>query len=129
MTTIDCTSARGLLRQERVTPGEEALLGAHLSACDGCRQGADRLAPLSDSLVAAAASAGRYRRAARRAVAVALAASLFAVIGLALRPSRPPDRVYIIRGDSSGVVVTGPGISRRGETISPPRHSSSGDRT
>lgn len=127
--TIDCPVARELIQRERLTPDEDAALGAHLGTCRNCLEETDRLAPAADSIVAAAASASRFRRAAGRATKVILAASLLAAIGFALRPARPPERVYVIRGDSTGVVLTGPGVERRSETIPPPPPLRKGDRT
>lgn len=127
--TIDCTVARGLMRREHLAPDEDAALGSHLGTCAPCLEGGNDLAPVADSIVAAAASAGRYRRIAGRATKVFLAASLLAAIGFALRPARPSERIYVIRGDSTGVVLTGPGVERRSETIPPPPLLRKRDRT
>lgn len=127
--TIDCTVARERIRQEGLAPDEEAALGAHLVTCASCLAEADGFAPVADSIVAAAASADRYRRTAGRATKVVLAASLLAAIGFALRPNSPSERIYVIRGDSTGVVLTGPGVERRTETTPPLPTVRKGDRT
>jgi hypothetical protein len=90
---------------------------------------AERDAALADALVAAASAASRFRRVRRAAASTLLAATLVAALGLSLRSLGRPRVVYVIRGDSSGVVLTGPGIARRSETAPPPPVLRKGDRT
>jgi hypothetical protein len=83
---------------------------------------------LADALVVAVATARRFERRRRRAAQALLAGSLLLAAVLALRPARPPD-VYVIRGDSTGVVLTGPGVARRAETMPVAHPNRKGDRT
>jgi len=67
--------------------------------------------------VAASAAVGRVRRAVRRAVSGLLAASLVTCLILSLRLARrPAETVYVLRGDATGVVLSGPALSRRVES-------------
>jgi hypothetical protein len=40
-----------------------------------------------------------------------------------------PVTVYVIQGDSTGVVLTGPGVARRAETMPAAHPTGKGDRT
>jgi len=109
---------------------DDAALAAHLDECGRCARAARADALLADPLVAASGAARRFRRARRRAAAGALAASLLAVAVLAVQLARRPEPrpVFVLRGDETGVVLTGPDVARRAESLPqpPPRK---GDRT
>ena len=83
---------------------------------------------LADSLVAAAAAARRFEARRRVAGRVLIASSLLAVAVLGVRLNTRPSVVFVIRGDSTGVVLTGPDVARRTEST-PIRTSHKGDRT
>ena len=87
-----------------------------------------REALLADSIVAAAATARRYRRRRRVAGRALVASSLILVAVLGVRLKTRPSIVYVIRGDSTGVVLTGPDVARRSEST-PSRPIRKGDRT
>ncbi len=108
---------------------DDAALSAHLSTCPACASTVQRDALLADPLVAAQAAARRFRRARRRAASGLLAASLLAVAFLAVALARRPEppTVYLIQGDETGVVLTGPDLVRRAESLPPPRPTK-GDR-
>ena len=108
---------------------DDAALSAHLSTCPACASTAQRDALLADPLVAAEASVLRWRRARRTAASGLLAASLLAVAFLAVALARRPESptVYLIQGDETGIVLTGPDLVRRAESLPPPRPSK-GDR-
>jgi hypothetical protein len=110
--------------------GDDALL-THLASCAACAARASRDARVADALVAAVATRQRTALLVRRAGAAALAASLLLSVGLSVRSLRqPPPRVlYILRGDATGVVLTGPGVFRRSERVPRTAHSRKGDRT
>ena len=125
---MSCTDFdRMTLEEEIGTAGEEAL-ARHLARCPGCAARARRDARLADPLVAAAAAAGRWETARRRALTGLTAAALVAAFALALRTEPAPRTLYVIRGDATGVTLTGPGVARRGETL-PPVLPRKGDRT
>ncbi|MGA7991568.1 MAG: hypothetical protein WCC53_09070 [Thermoanaerobaculia bacterium] len=86
-------------------------------------------ARLADALVVAAMSARRFERRRRLAVRTLLAGSLLLAAALGLRSAVRPATVYVIQGDSSGVVLTGPGVARRIERSSVPVPPRKGDRT
>ena len=83
---------------------------------------------LADSLVAAAAAARRFEARRRVAGRVLIASSLLAGAVLCVRLGTRPSIVYVIRGDSTGVVLTGPDVARRTEST-PVRRFHKGDRT
>jgi len=87
-----------------------------------------REALVADSLVAAAAAARRFETRRRVAGRVLIASSLLAVAVLGVRLNTRPSVVFVIRGDSTGVVLTGPDVARRTEST-PVRTSHKGDRT
>ncbi len=129
---MNCDRFDQLLSRDRLGEADEAALLSHLESCPACAARASREAALADALAAAAATAGRVKRTARRAASSLLAASLLVSIGLSIRMLRRSElpAVYVIRGDSTGVVLTGPGISRRSESA--PRvviRKRKGDRT
>ena len=87
-----------------------------------------REALLADALVAASATARRFHARRRFAGRVLIASSLLAVAVLGVRLNTRPSVVFVIRGDSTGVVLTGPDVARR--TESAPIHTPhKGDRT
>jgi len=108
---------------------DDSALSAHLAACPACSSAARRDALLADPLVAAQASVLRWRRARRTAASGLLAASLVAVallsVALARRPE--PPTVFVLQGDETGVVLTGPDLVRRAESL-PPSRPMKGDR-
>ncbi len=108
---------------------DDAALSAHLAACPPCATTARADACLADPLVAAAASAGRFRAARRRTVSGLLAVSLVLAAVLALQLARRPEPpiVYVLQGDETGIVLTGPDLVRRAESLPPPRPTK-GDR-
>ena len=109
---------------------DDAALAAHLDECGRCARAARADVLLADLLVAASGAARRFRRARRRAASGALAAFLLAVAVLAVQLARRPEPrpVFVLRGDETGVVLTGPDVARRAESLPqpPPRK---GDRT
>ncbi|MBK8596675.1 MAG: hypothetical protein IPP07_10290 [Holophagales bacterium] len=109
---------------------DDEALSAHLQECPACASTARSDARVADSLVAAASAARRYRGARRRAVSGLLAASLVTVALLAVQLARrpAPRPVYVLQGDETGVVLTGPGVARRAESLAP-RTPRKGDRT
>lgn len=102
----------------------------HLRECPSCAATARDDAAVADPLVAASAAARRVRVARRRAVSGLLAASLLAVAVLAVSLARRTELrpVYVLRGDETGIVLTGPDAARRAETLAP-RAPRKGDRT
>jgi hypothetical protein len=84
---------------------------------------------LADALVAAAASVRRYESRRKAAGRLLIASSLLIAAVLGLRPGSRPAAVYVIRGDSTGVVLTGPGVARRAETTRAVFPARKGDRT
>lgn len=72
---------------------------------------------LADSLVAASAAARRFDSRRRVAGRVLVASSLLLSVTLGMRIRARATTVYVIRGDSSGVVLTGPGLARRTESV------------
>ena len=82
----------------------------------------------ADALVVAAMSARRYERRRRLAGRALLAGSLLLVAAFGLRSAVRPVTVYVIQGDSTGVVLTGPGVARRSEST-PSSPIRKGDRT
>jgi hypothetical protein len=108
---------------------DDEALSAHLQECPACASTARSDARVADSLVAAASAARRYRGARRQAVSGLLAASRHRrtlAVQLARRPAPRP--VYVLQGDETGVVLTGPGVARRAESLAP-RTPRKGDRT
>jgi hypothetical protein len=83
---------------------------------------------LADSLVAAAAAARRFEARRRVAGRALIVSALLGLAVLAVRLGTRPSLVYVIRGDSTGVVMTGPDVARRTE-CTPARPSRKGDRT
>lgn len=124
---MTCEEAERLIACERIPLEEEILLGRHVAECARCGAEETRAAVLADPVIAASADARRARARIRRAGAALAAASLILAFALALR-GRRVETVYVIRGDSTGVVLTGPGVQRRSETI-PPRLHRKGVRT
>lgn len=108
---------------------DDTALSAHLASCPACAATAQRDALLADPLVAAEASLLRFRRVRRQAVSSLLAASLLAVALLAVALARRPEPpvVYLLQGDETGVVLTGPDLVRRAESL-PPSRPMKGDR-
>jgi hypothetical protein len=84
---------------------------------------------LADALVVATAAVKRYKSRRRAAGRLLIASSLLLAALLGLRLRARPAAVYVIRGDSTGVVLTGPGVARRAETAPVARSSRKGDRT
>lgn len=84
---------------------------------------------LADALVVAAMSARRFERRRRLAGRALLAGSLLFAAVLGLRSAVRPVTVYVIQGDSTGIVLTGPGVSRRTESAPVPVLPGKGDRT
>jgi hypothetical protein len=109
---------------------DDEALAAHLEACPACAEASRADARVADPLVAAAAAAGRFRAARRRTASGLLAASLLAVAVLAVQVARLPEPqpVYVLQGDETGVVLTGPDLVRRAESLAP-RVPGKGDRT
>ncbi|MBK6406477.1 MAG: hypothetical protein IPF66_16390 [Holophagales bacterium] len=109
---------------------DDEALSAHLEACPACAEAVRADARLADPLVAAATAARRFRAARRRASSGLLAASLVAVALLAVDAARRPEPrpVYVLRGDETGIVLTGPDLARRAESLAP-RASRKGDLT
>ena len=108
---------------------DDTALAGHLAACPACAATAERDALLADPLVAAEASLLRFRRVRRQAVSGLLAASLVAVAFLAVALARRPEPpvVYLLQGDETGVVLTGPDLVRRAESL-PAARPTKGDR-
>lgn len=108
---------------------DDSALSAHLAACSACALVARRDALLADPLVAAQTAAGRFRRARRTAASGLLAASLVGVALLAVALARRPEPpvVYVLEGDETGVVLSGPDLVRRAESL-PPSRPMKGDR-
>lgn len=77
-------------------------------------------ARLADALVVAAMSARRFERRRRLAGRALIAGSLLVAAAFGLRSAVRPAAVYVIRGDSTGVVLTGPGVARRTESTPAP---------
>lgn len=84
---------------------------------------------LADALVVAAMSAGRFERRSRLASRALVAGSLLMAAVFGLRSATRPATVYVIQGDSTGVVLTGPGVARRSERAAVPIPPRKGDRT
>lgn len=84
---------------------------------------------LADALVVAVATARRFERRRRRAARALFASALLLAAVLGLRSTVRPATVYVIRGDSTGVVLTGPGVARRAETMHAASPARKGDRT
>lgn len=84
---------------------------------------------LADALVAAALAVRRFERRRRLAGRALLAGSLLFAAVFGLRSAVRPATVYVIQGDSTGVVLTGPGVARRIERVSVPVPPRKGDRT
>jgi hypothetical protein len=128
---MTCDDARRLAARDRIPLEDEIALARHLGSCLECARREERDALLADPVVGAAAAAGRSRRRIRAAASAVVAASLVVAFAFALRARRPePVTVYVIRGDATGVVLTGPGVLRRSETVSPPQRAvRKGDRT
>lgn len=125
---MTCLEIEPLAARDVLGDDEERALVAHLDTCPACAARAAREAELADAAVHASASVGRFRRRTRTAGALALAAVLFGALALARRPE-PPTRIvvrYVIRGDATGVSLTGPGVSRRSEVRPVPQRK--GDR-
>lgn len=109
---------------------DDGALEAHLAACAACAARAHADARLADPLVAATCTVRRWRRVRGRVASDLLATSLAAVAVLAVQVARRPEQrpVFVIQGDETGVVLTGPGTARRAESLPPPP-SKEGDRT
>jgi hypothetical protein len=109
---------------------DDEALAAHLEACPTCAEASRAHAHVADSLVAAASAVRRYRGARRRAASGLLAVSLVTVALLAVQLVRrpAPRPVYVLQGDETGVVLTGPDVARRAESLAP-RTPRKGDRT
>jgi hypothetical protein len=86
-------------------------------------------ARLADALVVAAMSARRFEKRRRLAGRALVAGSLLVAAVFGLRSAVRPATVYVIQGDSTGVVLTGPGVARRLERASLPVPPRKGDRT
>lgn len=84
---------------------------------------------LADALVVAALAARRFERRCRLAGRALLAGSLLVAAVFGLRSAVRPVTVYVIQGDSTGVVLTGPGVARRAETMPAAHPTGKGDRT
>jgi hypothetical protein len=90
---------------------------------------ANEEARLADALVAASAAVRRYESRRRAAGRLLIASSLLLAVVLGMRLRIRPAPVYVIRGDSTGVVLTGPGVARRVETMPAGTPTRKGDRT
>ena len=108
---------------------DEALI-AHLETCAACADASRADAHVADPLVAAAFAVRRYRGVRNRAASGLLAVSLVTVALLAVQLVRRPDPrpLYVLQGDETGVVLTGPDTARRAESLAP-RAPRKGDRT
>ncbi|MCM3878264.1 MAG: hypothetical protein NEA02_17835 [Thermoanaerobaculia bacterium] len=84
---------------------------------------------LADALIVAALAARRFERRRRLAGRALLAGSLLVAAVFGLRSAVRPVNIYVIQGDSTGVVLTGPGVARRIERASVPVPPKKGDRT
>lgn len=117
------------MRCPRFDDLDDAALSAHLADCPICAATAGADARFADPLVAAAASAGRFRAVRRRTASGLLAASLVLAAVLAVQLARRPVSpvVYVLQGDETGIVLTGPDLVRRAESLPPPRPTK-GDR-
>lgn len=114
---MTCDRCDELIASESLLPGDEEAIGSHLVSCAACARRAERDARLADAAVIASLAVGRVRRTFRRAVSGLLAASLVTCLILSLRLARGrAETVYVLRGDATGVVLTGPGVSRRVES-------------
>lgn len=111
------------MRCPRFDDLDDAPLLEHLEGCPDCAALSRADAPVADALVAAAASAGRVRAARRRAASGLFATSLVLVAFLAVKVARRPEPapVYVLHGDETGIVLTGPDLVRRAESLPPPR--------
>lgn len=109
---------------------DDEALAAHLETCPTCADASHTDARVADPLVAAATAARRFRMARRRASSGLLAASLVAVAVLTVQVARRPEPrpVYVLQGDETGVILTGPDTARRAESLAP-RAPRKGDRT
>ncbi len=109
---------------------DDTALTAHLAACPACASTAGADVRLADPLVAAASSVRRFRRLRHQTASGLLAASLVAVAVLGVQLVRRPEPrpVYVLQGDETGIVLTGPDTVRRAESLAPPS-SRKGDRT
>lgn len=109
---------------------DDDALALHLAECALCAARSRGDVLLADPLVAASLSVRRWRRARRRVASSLLAASLAAVAILAVQLARRPEPrpVYVLQGDETGIVLTGPGTARRAESLPPPPPRK-GDRT
>ena len=118
---MNCDEADRLAAGEPLSAGEEEALGRHLASCPGCCALAAGDEAPADALVRALAATAAFRSTLRRGASVVLAASILLAGGLALLPSRPASRpaAWTIEGDETGVVLAGPGVLRRGETLRP----------
>jgi anti-sigma factor RsiW len=126
---MNCDLFQELSSRDRLTPEEDSLLARHLSGCPACTSCAAEDAALSDALVEAAAAVSRFRRLRRRSTSLLVAASVILSAAVAIRSAvAPPRTVYVIRGDSTGVVLTGPGVARRAERVPAPVPARKGDR-
>jgi hypothetical protein len=109
---------------------DDEALAAHVRECPACSSTARSDARVADALVAAASAVRRYRGARRRAgsglLAVSLATVALLAVQLARRPAPRP--VYVLQGDETGVVLTGPDVARRAESLAP-RTQRKGGRT
>lgn len=125
---MTCLEIDALVLRDVLSETEERALVEHLDACPACTARTARDAELADAAVHASASVGRFRRRTRTAGAFALAAVLVGAFVLVRRPEPPPRVVvrYVIRGDATGVSLTGPGVSRRSEVRPLPQRK--GDR-
>jgi hypothetical protein len=109
---------------------DDEALASHLETCPACADVSRADARVADSLVVAASAASRFRLARRRVSSGVLAASLVTVAFLAFRVARRPEPrpVYVLQGDETGIVLTGPDLARRAESLAP-RTPRKGDRT
>lgn len=127
---MSCDELTRLLAVEAPSDADDERLARHLDVCPRCIGSELAEARLADALVQAHLAAARFHAARRRVASALLAASLLGAIVLARRiaPDLPFRVAWEIRGDATGVVLTGPGQWRRGEAPSAPP-APKGDRT
>jgi hypothetical protein len=109
---------------------DDEALASHIQECPACSSTVRSDARVADSLVAAALAVRRYHGARRRAASGVLAVSLVTVALLAVQLARrsEPRPVYVLQGDETGVVLSGPDVTRRAESLAP-RTPRKGNRT
>lgn len=127
---MSCEELTRLLAVEAPSDADDERLARHLDACPRCVGSSLAEDPLADALVQAHLAAARFHAARRRVASALIAASFLGAIALARRtaPDLPVRATWEIRGDATGVVLTGPGQWRRAEAPPDPP-AQKGDRT